>query len=91
MEFHDVTLELNGPNTWRVWRDGEVLIERAQNPENEACLALHNAGIVGALRTKHKGSSHFALTMDITKTAEKLLSSREKSKAKSPVKAEVAA
>lgn len=41
---------------WRVWYKGEVLIERARDPEFAACRALAARGVSGDLVSRIKGS-----------------------------------
>ena len=51
---------------WRVWFGGEILIERARDPEFAACRELLARGFEGQLITRHKGSATPCLTMTIS-------------------------
>ena len=54
---------------YRVWHDGDVLIERSHDPEYDACRVLLSRGVVGTLITKWKDAAYDAMRLDIEKGA----------------------
>lgn len=44
---------------YRVWHDGNILIESARSPETEAARALSENGVTGRLRTVRKGRTGY--------------------------------
>lgn len=75
-EMHVVEIELIDPSTYRVWYDDAVLVASSRNPEPDACIALAERGMTGRLVSRRRGSAVISLTMDIQKTATKLLLKR---------------
>jgi hypothetical protein len=50
--------------------NGQVLVERSCRPEFDACLALHERGVIGTLETWRVGGAFACMTVDIENGAE---------------------
>lgn len=58
-----------GGQRYEVRVDGEVLIERARDPEFEAARVLVEQGRTGMLHTRHAGSSIVSMRIPLAKAA----------------------
>ena len=61
----EVVLYALGRGRYRVEQNGETLLASSDDPELEACRALRRRGVTGTLRSRHAGSAHYALSVDI--------------------------
>jgi hypothetical protein len=63
---------------YRVWHDGEVLIESTKNAFHDAARALSAKGVTGRLEMKRKGSDRIDLRGLIAVLATRTISETEK-------------
>ena len=62
---HDIVLHALGRGMFDASWNGETLVAKSDQPILDSCRALRSRGVTGTLRTRHAGSAHFAMTVEI--------------------------
>ena len=67
--LHEVVLRYLGSGRYSVEWQGQALLASSDDPEFDACRALLVRGVTGKLLTRHGGSAHHAMLLDIQRGA----------------------